>query len=272
MIFDLHSHTTFSDGVLTPQEVVSRAIENQVDVLSITDHDTVDSCRGLPPVSGSLTLIPGIEFSTQWVSAGIHIVGLNIDPLSEAMTEGVRFQTDARLKRARRIGENLAKKGISDAYQGALELSAGDYVGRPHFARFLINSGRVDSMQAAFKKYLGDGKAGDVKQHWADMEQVIRWIRDANGIPVLAHPLKYRFTSTRLKRLLDHFKQAGGMAMEVISGRQLPHQTRHMAEVCEQKGLLASCGSDFHRPGSAWSDLGSFSALPANVKPIWEHF
>jgi len=272
MIFDLHSHTTCSDGVLNPQELVSRAVERQVDVLSITDHDTVDAFKALPENNGKLIVIPGVEFSTQWVSAGIHIVGLNIDPASAAMKEGVNFQTHARMQRARRIGENLEKKGVKGAYEGALKRSVSDYVGRPHFARFLVDTGRVNSIQAAFKKYLGAGKVGDVKQHWAEMEQIIQWIRDAGGIAVLAHPLQYRFSSTRLKRLLDYFIEAGGQAMEVISGQQEAQQAGYLARLCAEKGLLASCGSDFHRPDTTWAELGSFAPLPAGLKPVWDVF
>jgi predicted metal-dependent phosphoesterase TrpH len=272
MIFDLHSHTTCSDGVLTPQELISRAIEHQVDVLSITDHDTVDAWEVLPKADARLTLVPGVEFSTQWVSSGIHIVGLNIDPASDAMRAGVLYQTRARMDRAHRIGENLEKKGVHGAYEGALKLSVSDYVGRPHFAQFLVGTGRVKTIQEAFKKYLGAGKVGDVKQHWAEMEQVIRWIRDANGIAVLAHPMQYRFTSTRLKRLLDYFIEVGGQAMEVISGKQEAQKTAFLARLCTEKGLLASCGSDFHRPDSAWAELGSFAPLPAGLKPVWDSF
>jgi len=272
MIFDLHSHTSCSDGVLSPQELVSRAIERGVDVLSITDHDTVDAWKSPPAVHDKLTLIPGVEFSTQWVSSGIHIVGLNIDPASDAMEEGVRFQTRARMGRALRISENLEKKGIKGAYEGALKRSVSDYVGRPHFAQYLVDTGRVNSIQAAFKKYLGAGKVGDVKQHWAEMEQVIQWIRDAGGTAVLAHPLQYRFTSTRLKRLLDYFIGAGGQAMEVISGRQEAQQAGFLARLCLEKKLLASCGSDFHRPDTAWAELGSFAPLPAGLKPVWDSF
>ena len=127
-------------------------------------------------------------------------------------------------------------------------------------------------MSTAFKKYMGDGKAGDVKQHWAALPQIVEWIRGAGGIAVLAHPMKYKLTMTRLKRLLDNFIEAGGQGMEVISGRHLPYQTREMAQLCEQKQLLASCGSDFHMPDKPWAELGAFAPLPRNVVPVWERF
>ncbi len=272
MIFDLHSHTTLSDGVLTPSKLILRAIEKGVDVLAITDHDTLDAYQEIPASPNDIKLVAGIELSTQWGTTGIHVLGLNIDVGSDAINSAAKIQSDARLERARRIGENLEKKGIKDAFAGAQKLSFGGYIGRPHFAQHLVNTGRASSMNAAFKKYMGDGKAGDVKQHWAELPQIIQWIRDANGIAVLAHPMKYKLTRTRLKRLLDSFIQAGGQGMEVVSGQQLPHQTQDMALLCQNKNLLASCGSDFHMPGKAWAELGGFTALPGFVTPVWERF
>ncbi len=272
MIFDLHSHTSFSDGVLTPRELVLRAIDKGVDALAITDHDTVDAYRDLPAGEIEIRLVAGIEFSTQWENSGIHVLGLNIDPGSDAIVAGTRFQTKARKERARRIGENLEKKGFAGAYEGAAGLSTGGYIGRPHFAHHLVNSGRVDSVHTAFRKYLGAGKAGDVKQHWAELPQIIQWIRDGNGIPVLAHPLKYKMTRTRLRKLLERFIAEGGQGMEVVSGKQLPYQTVDMAKLCEEKNLLASCGSDFHMPDQIWAELGKFASLPGNVTPVWDRF
>jgi predicted metal-dependent phosphoesterase TrpH len=272
MIFDLHSHTTVSDGALQPQELVARAIEQGVGALAITDHDTIDAYKMLPATHENIELIAGIEFSTQWQNCGIHVLGLNIDLDSDAIKAGAQFQTDARLTRAQQIGEKLAKQGIDDAFSGARKLASNGYVGRPHFAQYLIDIGKVKNMQAAFKKYLGAGKAGDVKQHWADLTQIVEWIRGAGGIAVLAHPLKYKMTNTKLKRLLDDFLQVGGQGVEVVSGKQLPHQTEYMANLCNQKGLLASCGSDFHMPDKRWAELGAFPRLPDKVTPVWDRF
>jgi len=272
MLFDLHSHTTVSDGALTPQELVARAVEKGVGALAITDHDTIEAYKVLPASHENIKLVAGIEFSTQWQNNGIHVLGLNIDLHSDAIKTGAQFQTEARLMRARQIGEKLAKQGIDDAFSGASKLANSGYIGRPHFAQYLVNIGKVSDMQSAFKKFLGAGKAGDVKQHWADLPQIIQWIRGAGGIAVLAHPLKYKLTSTKLKRLLDDFQQSGGQGVEVVSGRQLAHQTQYMARVCEQKNLLASCGSDFHMPSKHWAELGAFPRLPDNVIPVWDHF
>lgn len=272
LIFDLHSHTTLSDGSLEPHELIDRAVEKGVGTLAITDHDTLDAYGEIPPLNGAIRLVAGIELSTQWQNTGIHVLGLNVDLGSDAIQTAATQQSGARLERAWHIGEKLEKKGIEGAFEGAQKLSPGSYIGRPHFAQHLINIGKVNSMDAAFKKYMGDGKAGDVKQQWADLPQIIQWIRDADGIAVLAHPLKYKLTRTKLKRLLDDFIQAGGQGMEVVSGQQQAYLTGDMAQLCEQKGLLASCGSDFHGPGKSWSELGVFPPLPGNVTPVWERF
>jgi predicted metal-dependent phosphoesterase TrpH len=272
MIFDLHSHTTLSDGLLTPGELIARAVEKQVDVLAITDHDTIDAYHELPECLDQIKLIPGIEFSTQWENKGIHILGLNIELGCDAIKTGVRFQTDARRKRAVQIGERLKTKGIEDAFAGASKLSTGGYIGRPHFARHLVNIGKAKSMQSAFKNFMGDGKVGDVRQHWAELSQIVQWIRDASGIAVLAHPLKYKLTRAKLKRLLASFMRVGGQGIEVVSGQQQLQETNSLADLCVQMNLLASCGSDFHGPDKRWAELGAFVSLPANVTPVWDRF
>ncbi len=276
LVFDLHSHSIFSDGALPPAELIARALEMQVNTLAITDHDTVAGLKALtldnPTCASSINLVAGIELSTQWQSTGIHVLGLNIDPDSASITEAAHIQMDARQRRAEQISINLEKQGIKEALEGARQHANGQFIGRPHFARWLVEQGIVKNMQAAFKQYLGQGKAGDVKQHWADLPQVIEWIRDANGIAVLAHPLKYKLTRTRLKRFLGDFINAGGQGIEVISGQQQPQDTAGMADLCMDKNLLASCGSDFHAPGKSWSELGRFAAMPGKLTPVWDRF
>jgi len=272
MIFDLHTHTLCSDGALQPRELLARAAEQGVGVLAVTDHDTLDAYRELPRGPGPVRLVHGIEFSTQWERTGIHVVGLDFDPGSAAVRAGVEFQSRARMERAERIAEVLEKRGVPDALAGAAGLARGSYIGRPHFARYLVDIGKAKNLQAAFRKYVGDGTSGDIRQHWADLPQVVQWIREAGGIAVLAHPLKYKMTRSRLKRLLAAFVAAGGQGLEVVSGQQNPQQTRSLAELCAPMKLLASCGSDFHAPGPRWAELGAFLPLPGDVTPVWERF
>lgn len=271
MIADLHCHSTASDGELSPDALVRRAMECGVDTLAITDHDTVDACAELHAADfPAIRLIPGIEFSTRWHNMGVHVIGLDIDLESTTLAAAIRQQKVARRERAAEISARLAKRGIEDALDGALSFAGNAQIGRPHFARFLIARGYVRSPGEAFRKYLGAGKAGDVKQYWPEMRDVIGWIRSANGTAILAHPAKYKLTNVRLAALADAFQTEGGQAIEVISGQQPIDVTRRLGKLCTDRGLLASCGSDFHGPGQPWSELGHFGSLPDSCRPVWE--
>jgi hypothetical protein len=271
MHIDLHTHTNFSDGKLSPDDLVQRAIANGVEILSITDHDTVNAYQHFSNINTAITLIPGIEFSTFWNKIGIHIVGLNVDLDSEALNEAITHQHQARRARSEAIAERLEKLGIKDALHGAQQIAGNDNVGRPHFARHIVNIGAATTINHAFDKFL-DSKSGDIKKFWATMPRIVSWIRDAGGLAVLAHPLKYKLTRTKLTELLDDFIEAGGLGMEVISGKQLAHETSDLAKIGTQKNLLASCGSDFHQPDLHWSELGKYPPLPKDCKPVWEAF
>ena len=269
MNVDLHCHTNLSDGSLAPKELLKLAIEREIDVLAITDHDNIDCYSQIAPPTDELTLISGIEFSTTWRNIGVHIVGLNMDLNNAELLEGIEFQTLARQKRAQLIDEKLNKLGIKGSLEGAKRFCSGQQVGRPHFAQYLVEIGAVSNFQQAFKRYLGAGKAGDIKQQWASLEEVINWIRGAGGVAVLAHPTKYKMTRTKLCLLLEDFIELGGEAMEVISGSQTVSETQSMARLCKQYNLLASRGSDFHAPGQPWAALGMASELPADLVPVW---
>ena len=273
-VYDLHCHSTASDGRLTPTELLRRAFEQGVDVLSLTDHDTV---QGLSEASVAakecgLTLIPGIEFSSQWGRRGIHVVGLNIDLNSKVLASAVTTQLAVREARGQLIAERLAKAGVQGALAGAQNIANGAVLGRPHFAQYLVDQGRVKSINEAFKKYLGAGKPGDVKSLWPEMEQVVSWILAAGGIAVLAHPSKYKMTRTKLSALVSDFALSGGQALEVSSGLMPPGTTATLARIAADHQLHASCGSDFHFPGHKWQELGQFSPLPESCAPVWDLF
>ncbi len=268
MHVDLHCHTMHSDGVLTPSELIERACKNGVELLSITDHDTLAAY--LEPLdTGGLTLIPGIELSTTWKNINVHILGLNVDPGSKAMREATSLQSDARDQRAELISKALAKKGLTDTLQGARQIAGTSQIGRPHFARHLVDTGKCASLKAAYKKYLGAGKAGDIKSLWAEMDTVIKWITKSGGLPVLAHPAKYKLTRTRLRSLVKDFTAQGGTGLEVVSGSQQQDITTTLGSLADDFDLLASCGSDFHTPENSWTELGKISPLPSNSRPVW---
>jgi predicted metal-dependent phosphoesterase TrpH len=269
MIIDLHCHSTASDGCLEPIDLCLRAEALGVDYLSITDHDTMAAYRNLA-IPDAIKLIPGIEFSTQYRDNGIHILGLNVDLKNDHLAAGISAQQDLRLSRAERIAEKLKQKGIANVLPEILAKTGHTNTGRLHFARHLVETGRVTNIKQAFKIYLGKGRPCFFKQNWAPMPEIIECIKQAGGTAVLAHPAKYGLTKTRLRDLLDAFSAAGGQGMEVISGQQKPELTRILARMSIEKELLASCGSDFHQPDQPWSELGRFPVLPAECKPVWE--
>ncbi|ODQ04641.1 MULTISPECIES: RNase RNM [Enterobacterales] len=272
VIYDLHSHTTASDGELSPEELVERAIERQINVLAITDHDTTAAItpandyiaeKNLP-----LTLISGVEISTLWENIEIHIVGLNIDINHNAMKTLLSSQSQCRETRAMMIGERLEKAGIANAFEGAKALAYGGQVTRGHFARFLVNEGHVASVNKVFKRYLAKGKTGYVPPQWSSIGDAVTAIHEAGGVAVLAHPGRYGLSSKWLKRLTLYFKQLGGDAIEVAQCQQPPQEREQHAALAQLYGLKASLGSDFHRPCS-WIELGRNLWLPSGVEPVW---
>lgn len=273
MIVDLHTHTRCSDGSLAPDELLSDAQAARVDILAVTDHDTTAAYRELlrTPIAG-LKLIPGIEFSTESDGYGIHVLGLNIDTECDAMRAAVGFQSAARAERAEQIAQRLDKLGIENALSGAQAKAGSGAIGRPHFAQYMVDIGFVKSLEQAFKRYLGPGKLGDVKQMWASLPQIIEWIRDSKGTAVLAHPAKYKMTRSRRQRLIGTFAASGGQGLEVVSGRQDPELSASLAGEAATHGLAASLGSDFHHRNQPWASLGMPLRLPPNCRPIWDEW
>lgn len=252
--------------------LLSRAKERDVNVLALTDHDTIAGLILAQQAADEcgITLINGIEFSSQWGKGGVHIVGLGVDVSSAVLKEAIEHQHHARVNRAEQIAARLAKAGIVGALEGAQVIAGDALVGRPHFAQYLVNVGVVNNINSAFKKYLGAGKPADVKYQWPDMPTVINWIHAAGGVAVLAHPYKYDLTRTKVCALVSAFAQVGGDALEVISGQQASAMTTDLAKIAAVNNLAASCGSDFHAPNHPWQELGNFSELPENCRPVWQ--
>ena len=268
---DLHCHSHCSDGSLSPDALISRAAEKGVELLALTDHDTIAGQQSAfqAAKAHSLNMVSGIELSCVWSNYTIHVLGLNFS-LSDGLMADVELrQTEARMKRAKIITEKLQKKGLPDIYAEACQKSDTGIPGRPHFAEVLIEKGLVSSMAEAFKKYLGAGKAGDVKSLWPDLETVTRWIKDANGSAVIAHPRKYDMSLTKLRSMIQLFKESGGDGIEVVTSGQKQGEVGLLSDLCQRMQLKGSLGSDFHSPKYAWAELGRIASLPKSVEPIW---
>lgn len=273
LLYDLHSHTNASDGCLTPVELVERAVACQVQVLAITDHDTVAGLAAAHQVNQALgqplTLINGVELSTHWHHYDIHVVGLNICPRHVELLSLLQSQQAQREVRARMIGERLTKAGIQGAYEGAQKLAQSSILSRAHFARWLINEGYASDMKRVFKRYLSRGKTGYVPNQWCSIEEAVTTIHSAGGQAVLAHPCRYQLNRKWLRRLLTHFKEVGGDAIEVIASQQSPQERLLLKQLAQEFGLYASLGSDFHSE-SPYIELGKNLIPDLDCQWIWQ--
>lgn len=268
---DLHCHSNISDGQLTPDFLVMRAAQMQLDYLAITDHDAIAGIEQARSAAegygkGAPEIISGVEFSCQWQGFEIHILGWHFDVQHPAMAHLVSQQQQTRRDRAAAIGDKLVKQGIASEHLPHPE--AGRVLTRAHFAAALLEHGYVTSVQDAFRRYLGKGQCAYIATPWCSIDEAIAVIQTAGGSTGLAHPLAYQLSTKWLKRLVAAFKEAGGDAIEVASGQQEPKQRQLLAQLAQDYGLAASVGSDFHYPGR-WRELGRNLALPANCRPIW---
>ncbi|OBW94883.1 PHP domain-containing protein [Gallibacterium anatis] len=266
---DLHSHSNASDGVLSPTALISRAKEQGIEVLALTDHDTVDGIAEAKTAAQQqqITLISGVEISTVWQGKTIHIVGLDFDETHPAMTELLQRQAQLRYARAVEIGERFKKFGLENAFAEAQALTSGE-VTRAHYARYLVNIGMVSNEGQAFKRYLSQGKPCYVKANWCDIPTSIEVIHQAGGIAVVAHPMRYQMTNNKIRTLIEDFQQWGGDAVEIAGGVD-HNQQKMLIQWLDKLSLSASVGSDFHYP-CGWIELGKNLTIPENVKTVWQ--
>lgn len=273
---DLHSHSTASDGALSPTDLILRAHMKGVKVLSLTDHDTIDGLTEAIAAANTLgiELVKGIEISCLWNGITIHVLGYGFDVDNTRLQELLAFLREARWSRAKQIAEKLHTKGMVNLLDKAIsqqqqQFASNNGPGRPHFARAMVAEGYVDTTKEAFQKWLGNGKIGDVKQHWPSLETVVDILHKSGAWVSLAHPCQYNMTRTKLCRLLREFIASGGHAMEVVNGFQPAEQVGKLANLVRDFGLLASAGSDFHYPNS-WGELGLYRSMPEDLPPLWK--
>jgi len=270
---DLHSHSTYSDGTLTPAALVARAAERGLSALALTDHDETGGlveARQAAQAHG-LKLIDGVEISVSWRGNTIHVVGLGIDPAHSGLKEGLAATRGGRQRRADKISAALDELGITGSGVAVRELAANaEMISRTHFARFLVQSGAVKNMQSAFKRYLGAGQPCFVPHQWASLGDAVKWIRGSGGLAVIAHPGRYSLDSSQMRQLLGEFRDHGGAAVEVVTSSHKPQQCAEYAAHAVTFGLAASAGSDFHSPAESYYDLGSLPALPPGPVPVWQ--
>jgi predicted metal-dependent phosphoesterase TrpH len=272
---DLHSHSNFSDGTLTPETLVARAAQRGVAMLALTDHDHTGGLMAARAAAAGhgIRLIDGVEISVTWRGQTIHIVGLGIDPADAALQAGLAATRGGRIKRARKMAAALDALGIADSFEGAQQFADNpQLIGRTHFARFLVQQGAVKDIKTAFKRFLGGGQPCYVPHQWASLGDAVGWINSSGGVAVIAHPGRYPLDTAQLGALLSEFRELGGAAIEVVSSSHKPHQHATFAARAREFALAASAGSDFHSPQESYHDLGSLPELPHGCTPVWEKF
>ena len=274
MNVDLHCHSTVSDGLLAPADVVRRAVANGVDFLALTDHDATGGLQEAAETAAGLGIrfTSGVEISIEWEGLSIHIVGLGINPAATKIATGLTGLSSGRMERARRMAEALAAVGIPGMLEGALKYAEHpSQISRAHFARYMVERGIVNDVHKVFESYLVPGKPGYVDHRWATLAEALDWIHDAGGIATVAHPARYRVGISALMRFLGEFRDCGGRAIEVASGSHTTEQIQQFARIARDYGFLASRGSDFHGPQESYCDLGRLADLPEGLDPVWNH-
>ena len=270
---DLHCHSVVSDGTLQPEALARRAKTNGVELWSLTDHDEVAGQQRAAAAAREVGLdyLSGCEISVSFAGITVHIVGLGFDAEDRRLREGLAATRGGRGARARQMAESLAQVGIRGAFDGALRHAGNPaLISRTHFARHLVETGVCADTNEVFRRFLTEGKPGYVPHRWASLGDAVRWIVDAGGMAVVAHPGRYSFTPTEEYALFSEFIAHGGRGVEVVTGSHTTADYRKYADTALEFGLLASRGSDFHSPEESHTDLGALPDLQCQLTPVWQ--
>lgn len=270
---DLHCHSVVSDGTLTPEQLAARAHANGVQLWALTDHDEIGGQQRAATAARALGLpyLTGVEISVTFIGTTVHIVGLGFDASDTALAQGLAATRGGRGTRAQEMAAQLAAAGIAGAYEGALRYVGNpELISRTHFARYLVEIGACQDTNEVFRRFLTEGKPGYVPHRWAALGDAVRWIRNAGGLAVIAHPARYRFSPNEEYALFSEFQQHGGQGVEVVTGSHSVAEYAIYAAMAQEFGLAASRGSDFHSPQESHTDLGRLPPLPAGLTPVWQ--
>lgn len=272
---DLHMHSSASDGVLSPADLAARAAANGLEVMALTDHDTLDGLSDAAQAARDfgIQFVPGVEISVTWAGETLHLVGLGIDPQAASLSRALREMQRSRAHRAQQMDDALVSAGLPSVLSQALGYAGNPMlVGRTHFARALVAQGVCGHLQEVFDRYLTPGKPGYVVHQWARLTEAMAWIQESGGTPVLAHPARYRLSDTARWALMQEFRVLGGRVIEVSTGSHSQQDTKRYQQVALQWGMQASRGSDFHSPTESRCDVGRAPPLPDGCDPVWAYW
>lgn len=271
---DLHLHSTASDGMLDPAALVAHVSACGVKLMALTDHDTVAGV-GAAAVAArqhGIGFVPGVELSADWRGRTIHVLGLALDPANPVLAGALERQQTRRHERAERIAARLDAAGAPGTSALAAIRAAGSLPTRTHFARELVAAGEAADVQAAFTRWLGRGRPGNVASEWPDLAEATGWILAAGGKAAIAHPMRYALSAGARREMCSEFAAAGGHGVEVSTGGGGVRDREQAISLAVRCRLEGSVGSDFHDPAVSWNPPGRLAKLPDSIRPIWSDF
>lgn len=254
---DLHTHTTASDGTLTPRQLVELAAKSGLRALAVTDHDNHSGCAEAIAAGAeyNVEVLPGIEISTEQ-RGSIHVLGYGIDLNSPRLNRMLEDIIRDRDDRNRKIIRRMQEDGLPVEYE-ELQQRFGAVVGRPHFARVLVELGKAESIPDAFARLVGRGCRYYERRHFLSLQESVDLIREAGGVAVLAHPFQYKLDDSELRSLLHSFMDYGLQGMECRYSGYDAKKTHYLEALAEEYGLLKTGGSDFHGENKKHIQLGT---------------
>lgn len=256
---DLHTHTTYSDGTYTPKNLVECAHKNNIKSIAITDHDTLDGISEAMEFGekNNTEVISGIEISTDFGDKEIHVVGLFMDNTNKELCDILTLLHEKRKKRNILMTEKLNNLGIKISYSELEEISNGKIITRGHFARIMTQKGYTKSIRECFIKYLSEGCPAYIKREVISADETLRLIKNAGGLPILAHPLIYKLGNEKLHTIIKYLKNAGLIGMECYYPTHTERDTAYLLSICKEFDILPSGGSDFHGDNKPGLKLGT---------------
>lgn len=258
-MIDLHTHSAFSDGTFTPADLVRYAKEKGLRAIALTDHDCVDGVEEAISTGGEIgvDVIPGLELSAEFPEGIMHLVGLFVDRSSLPFLRQLAVLQAARRERNPKIVRKLQELGFEITYNEVAAAAGGGQVGRPHFARVLMEKGYVRTIGEAFEKYVGDGRPACVKKAQFSPEECIALIHEAGGAAVLAHPSTLRLPDGKVGSLFERLVQAGLDGLEVYYSGYSHEEILRYERLAAEWRLAKTGGSDFHGANKPHIDLGA---------------
>ena len=267
---DLHVHSNRSDGTFSPRQLVDYAMEKGLKAFALTDHDCIDGLEEAIQYADTLKkkaeegqslqvpeVIPGIEFSTEYQEQDVHILGLYIHYQEASFQKQLKAFVDSRISRNQKMCRLLTDTGLSVTYEDLLAEFPDAVITRAHYAKYMLNHGYINSMAEAFERYIGDRCPCYVPREKITPVQAVELVLKAGGVPVLAPPLLYHMSDSRLDALISQLTEAGLLGLEAIYSTYTAAEERQMRRLAAKYGLLISGGSDFHGENKPGLDLGT---------------